>query len=61
MNYVRTPYRFTLTMSDPALIGARRAAQRVAAAAAEALGHAAEATEAEVEAHIRAALAALSS
>lgn len=33
VNYVRTPLRFTLTMSDMSLIGKRRAAQRLAAAA----------------------------
>jgi hypothetical protein len=59
VNYVRSPFRFTLTMSDPALIGARRAAQRVAAAAAEALGSSAEASDAAVAALIRAGLAAL--
>lgn len=31
VNYVRTPLRFTLTMSDMTLIGKRRAAQRLAA------------------------------
>ena len=59
VNYVRSPFRFTLTMSDPALIGARRAAQRVAAAAAESLGSSAEASDAAVAALIRAGLAAL--
>jgi hypothetical protein len=33
VNYVRTPLRFTLTMSDMTLIGKRRAAQRLAAGA----------------------------
>ncbi|KAL3918089.1 MAG: hypothetical protein SGILL_004406 [Bacillariaceae sp.] len=33
VNYVRTPYRFTLVLSDESLIGKRRAAQRVMAAA----------------------------
>eukprot|EP01082_Thalassiosira_pseudonana_P003096 g2831.t1 g2831 contig12:882781-884177(+) len=33
VNYVRTPLRFTLTMSDMTLIGKRRAAQRIAAGA----------------------------
>ena len=32
VNYFRTPLRFTLTLSDPSLIGKRRAAQRLAAA-----------------------------
>lgn len=31
VNYVRTPLRFTLTLSDTSLIGKRRAAQRLAA------------------------------
>ena len=29
VNYVRSPYRFTLTLSDESLIGKRRAAQRL--------------------------------
>lgn len=33
VNYVRTPHRFTLTLSDATLIGKRRAAQRLAAKA----------------------------
>jgi len=33
VNYVRTPMRFTLTLSDETLIGKRRAAQRLMAAA----------------------------
>ena len=33
VDYVRTPFRFTLTLSDQSLIGKRRAAQRVMAAA----------------------------
>ena len=31
VNYVRTPHRFTLTLSDSSLIGKRRAAQRLMA------------------------------
>lgn len=31
VNYVRTPYRFTLVLSDESLIGKRRAAQRLMA------------------------------
>ena len=38
VNYVRTPLRFTLTMSDMTLIGKRRAAQRLAAGALGVLG-----------------------
>lgn len=33
VDYVRTPHRFILTLSDESLIGKRRAAQRVGAAA----------------------------
>jgi len=33
VDYVRTPLRFTLTLSDASLIGKRRAAQRLAAGA----------------------------
>ena len=38
VNYVRTPLRFTLTMSDMTLIGKRRAAQRLAAGALGVVG-----------------------
>lgn len=31
VNYVRTPFRFILELSDPSLIGKRRAAQRLMA------------------------------
>jgi hypothetical protein len=31
VNYVRTPFRFTLVLSDESLIGKRRAAQRLMA------------------------------
>jgi hypothetical protein len=34
VNYVRTPHRFTLLLSDETLIGKRRAAQRLMAAVA---------------------------
>ena len=37
LNYVRTPHRFELTLSKPLLIGNRRAAQRMVAAAATAI------------------------
>jgi hypothetical protein len=33
VNYVRTPHRFSLVLSDESLIGKRRAAQRIMAAA----------------------------
>jgi hypothetical protein len=35
VNYVRSPHRFTLILSDESLIGKRRAAQRLMAAAEE--------------------------
>mmetsp|Transcript_15093 Transcript_15093/g.27268 ORF Transcript_15093/g.27268 Transcript_15093/m.27268 type:complete len:452 (-) Transcript_15093:261-1616(-) len=38
VNYVRTPLRFTLTLSDTSLIGKRRAAQRLAAGALKEVG-----------------------
>jgi len=38
VNYVLTPLRFTLVLSDESLIGKRRAAQRLMAAALNALG-----------------------
>jgi energy-coupling factor transporter ATP-binding protein EcfA2 len=37
VNYVRTPHRFTLVLSDPSLIGKRRAAQRLMAMVQEKL------------------------
>ena len=41
VNYVRTPHRFTLTLSDSSLIGKRRAAQRLMADALGKLDNAA--------------------
>ena len=38
VNYVKTPHRFILMLSDESLIGKRRAAQRVMAGALESLG-----------------------
>ncbi|KAH8605741.1 putative Cytidylate kinase [Trypanosoma vivax] len=37
LNYIRTPLRFELVLSDPTLLGQRRAAQRVMAIALESL------------------------
>ena len=37
VNYIYTPFRYTLILSDPALVGKRRAAQRLAAATAKAV------------------------
>lgn len=42
VDYVRTPFRFTLTLSDSTLIGKRRAAQRLMASALQAVGPAAD-------------------
>jgi hypothetical protein len=60
VNYVRTPYRFTLTMSDPTLIGMRRAAQRIAAEAVKSLSNAPADNE-KVEATLKSTLAKLAS
>jgi len=48
VNYVKTPHRFILMLSDESLIGKRRAAQRVMAGALEALGDNTSADEAAV-------------
>ena len=52
VNHIPTSFRFALTLNDPATIGRRRAAQRVMAAAAKALG-ARDATPEEVDAALR--------
>jgi len=44
LNHVRTPYRFELFLSDPTIIGARRAAQRMMGEAQRALKGVAEPT-----------------
>jgi len=54
VNYVRSPHRFTLILSDDTLIGKRRAAQRLMAAALGELGQ--EASEVEVHAALDKAL-----
>lgn len=46
VNYVRTPFRFILELSDPSLIGKRRAAQRLMADAVEKVPE--QASEAEI-------------
>jgi len=46
VNYVRTPFRFILELSDPSLIGKRRAAQRLMADALEKLPE--QATEEDI-------------
>mmetsp|Transcript_31767 Transcript_31767/g.36704 ORF Transcript_31767/g.36704 Transcript_31767/m.36704 type:complete len:121 (+) Transcript_31767:938-1300(+) len=42
VDYVRTPYRFTLMLSDKTLIGKRRAAQRLMASSLQAVGSGAD-------------------
>ena len=48
VDFVRTPFRFTLILSDESLIGKRRAAQRVMAAALKQISDSA-ATDEEVD------------
>ena len=50
LDYVRTPYRFELTLSDPSIIGMRRASQRVMADALQTLGGIDSASPLEVHA-----------
>mmetsp|Transcript_20650 Transcript_20650/g.47868 ORF Transcript_20650/g.47868 Transcript_20650/m.47868 type:complete len:360 (-) Transcript_20650:113-1192(-) len=51
VDHIATPHRFALTLSDPIIIGQRRASQRIMAAALKALGDsAAAATPLEVNA-----------
>jgi cytidylate kinase len=59
VNYVRTPHRFTLVLSDESLIGKRRAAQRLMAAALTNLS--ADATEAQVAEALNASLETMAS
>ncbi len=54
VNYVRTPFRFILELSDPSLIGKRRAAQRLMADALEKVPE--EASEEEILAALDAGL-----
>lgn len=57
VNYVRTPHRFTLVLSDESLIGKRRAAQRVMAEALSIVGEGG--TDEEVGQALEAALSKL--
>ena len=58
VNYVRTPYRFQLVLSDPSLIGKRRAAQRLMGAVFQNLSSSSSVpTVAQVEQAMDAALA----
>jgi cytidylate kinase len=59
VNYVRTPHRFTLVLSDESLIGKRRAAQRLMAAALTDLS--ADATEAQVASALNTSLEKMAS
>jgi len=51
VNYVRTPFRFTLILSDESLIGKRRAAQRVMATTLKKVSI--TSTDAKVEMHLQ--------
>lgn len=59
LNYVRTPHRFELTLSDPMIIGYRRAAQRMMALATEKLKGTTVAGESAVKAMLKEALGEL--
>lgn len=59
LDYVRTPHRFELTLSDTSIIGLRRAAQRLMGEALAAIGTA-SASDAEVASQLDAALQKLS-
>lgn len=54
VNHIPTPFRFELTLKDPATIGRRRAAQRVMAAAAKDFAGRADATDDDIDAALRA-------
>ena len=56
VNYIPSPYRYTLTMSDRAVLGQRRAAQRLAAAVLKDVGEGA--SEEAISASLRKNLAA---
>ena len=61
LNYVRTPHRFELILSEPLIIGKRRAAQRIMAKAIEAISRGGAEGEVDVKAVLGQALAALTS
>lgn len=55
VNHIPTPYRFALTLADPTVIGRRRAAQRIMAAAAKQFaGAAAPPGDADIDAALKA-------
>mmetsp|Transcript_19691 Transcript_19691/g.61970 ORF Transcript_19691/g.61970 Transcript_19691/m.61970 type:complete len:328 (+) Transcript_19691:23-1006(+) len=57
VNYIPSPFRYTLTMSDTAVLGQRRAAQRIAAETLSALGKDASPDDAAVLDAVKAQLA----
>ena len=59
LDYVRTPHRFELTLSEPNIIGMRRAAQRMMGEAIKALKADVEPTPERVHAVLASALAAM--
>lgn len=60
VNHIPTPYRFALTLADPSVIGRRRAAQRIMAAAVKQLsGAAAPPGEAEIDGTLKALAATM--
>jgi hypothetical protein len=62
INHIPTPHRFALTLKDPATIGRRRAAQRIAAAVLKELtaaGTLGEATPESIDAALKATATAL--
>ena len=60
LDYIRTPHRFELTLSDPAVIGMRRAAQRMMGEALSKLAKVAEPTPENVKASLEDALDGMS-
>lgn len=59
LNYIRTPHRFELVLSDPTIIGMRQAALQMGGRANNKVKEAATADEAAVKAALEAALAEL--
>jgi hypothetical protein len=60
LDYIRTPHRFELTLSDPAVIGMRRAAQRMMGEALSKLAKVDEPTPENVKASLEDALDGMS-
>jgi len=59
VNYVRTPHRFQLVLSDPSLIGKRRAAQRLMGAALASLEDVTNPTQSQINQALDSALASM--